>query len=207
MVLLTGCRGEQLPETGTVIQSAPGWAILNDSLPPDPAAQASILEAQRQRSGFPLLFRPALDPAVLARAGIVVHDHACGPVVSAFVKAIPQDHPSLATQFALEVDSAGNAVQRWELPLDVVVMGVSGSDLLVAPGPRPADVHLRIRPDGSFVVDAGRSGMRPTPLWPQGVCPTRPELAGLLCEEFRDGGRRRILLHSPPCSTAPSIPE
>lgn len=207
IVFVTACRGEQLPDTGLVIQSEPDWAVLNDSLPADPGAQASILEAYRQRSGLPMLFRPALDSALLARAGIVVHDHACGPVVSAFVKSIPQEHPTLATQFALEVDSAGNALQRWELPLGVVVMGVSGSDLLVAPGPRPTDVYMRVRPDGSFILDAGRSGLRPASVWPQGICPNRPELAGLLCEEFRDGERRRILLHSPPCGAAPSVPE
>lgn len=190
-----------------MIQSGRDWAAVNDSLPADPAAQASILEAYRQRSGVPMLFRRALDSAALARAGIMVHDHACGRVVSAFVKAVPQEHPTLATQFALEVDSTGNALQRWELPLDVVVMGVSGSDLLVAPGPRPTDVYMRIRPDGSFVLEAGRSGLRPASVWPQGICPNRPELAGLLCEEFRDNGRRRILLHSPPCSAAPSVPE
>ena len=204
---LAACRGEQLPDVGPVIQSRPDWALLNDSLPADPAAQASMLEAYRQHSGFPMLFRAGLDSVLLARLGIVVRDHACGPVISAFMTAIPQEHAALVTQFALEVDSAGNALQRWELPLDVVVMGVSGSDLIVAPGPRPADVHLRIRPDGSFVLQAGRSGMRPASVWPQGVCPIRPELAGLLCEEFRDGVRRRILLHSPPCSTAPSVPD
>lgn len=207
IVVLAGCRGEQLPDVGPVIQSQPDWSRLNDSLPAEPAAQASMLESYRQRSGFPMLFRPALDSVLLARLGIVVRDHMCGPVISAFVTAIPQEHAALGTQFALEVDSAGNALQRWELPLDVVVMGVSGEDLLVAPGPRATDVYLRIRPDGNFVIEAGRPLLRPTPVWPQRICPNRPELAGLSCEEFNDDGRRRILLHSPPCGAGTSTPD
>lgn len=188
-------------------QSQPDWALLNDSLPADPATQARILESYRQRSGIPMLFRPGLDSALLDRLGIAVHDHACEAVVSAFVKAIPQEHAALATQFALEVDSLGNALQRWELPLDVVVMGVSGNDLLVSPGPRAADVYLRVRPDGSFVLEAGRSPLPPASVWPQGICPNRPELAELSCEEFVDDGRRRILLHAPPCGAGSSAPD
>jgi hypothetical protein len=158
-----------------------------------------MLEFYRREHGLPLLFRAGSDSAAVARLPIVVRDHACGPAVPAFVTAIPQDDPALGTRFVLEVDSAGNPLHRWEVPLEVAVIGVDGSELLVSPGTRPADVYFRIRPEGSFVVDAGPVDVAPTPVWPQGICPNRPELAGLLCEEFRDDGRRRMLLHPPPC--------
>lgn len=149
--------------------------------------------------GLPLLFRAVPDSAAVARLPLVLTEHACGPAVPAFVKTIPLDHPTLGTRFVLEVDSNANALLRWEIPLNVSVVGVSGTELLVSPGPRPSDVHFRIRPDGSFVVDAGGVIAPPAPVWPQGICPNRPELAALPCEEFRDEGRRRMILHPSPC--------
>lgn len=198
-MLSASCRGERPPEVDPVVQQRADWAAVNDSLPPDPAGQARLLEAYRQLHGLPMLFRPGPDSVAVARLALVIRDHSCGPVVPAFTMHIPLEHPALATQFVLEVDSGGNALQRWEVPLDVVVVGVSGRELLVSPGPRPTDVYFRIAPDGSFVVEAGRTGGSPASVWPQGICPNRPELAELQCEEFRDEGRRRMLLHPPPC--------
>ncbi|CAN5149625.1 hypothetical protein BH23GEM2_BH23GEM2_18260 [soil metagenome] len=199
VAFLAGCRGDPASEGGPLVQHRADWAALTASLPPEPAAQARILEEYRLRHGLPLLFRAEPDSAAVAGLPLVTTDHACGLAAPAFVKSIPLDHPTLGTRFVLEVDSAADALLRWEVPLDVSVVGVAGMELLVSPGPRPADVQFRIRPDGSFVVEAGRALVAPAPVWPQGVCPNRPELAALPCEEFRDGGRRRMILHPSPC--------
>jgi hypothetical protein len=106
-----------------VVQHRTDWTALSDSLPHDPAAQARILETYRQQHGLPLLFPAGRDSVAVARLPLVVSDHACGPAVPAFVRTIPQDNPALGTRFVLEVDSAGSALQRWEVPLDVTVVG------------------------------------------------------------------------------------
>jgi hypothetical protein len=199
VALLAGCSGEPAPDAERLVQYREDWAGVIDSLPPDPGAQAHILEGYRQLYGLPLLFPAGRDSVAIARLPLVVTDHACGPAIAAYVQAIPHDHPTLGTQFVLEVDSVGNGLLRWEVPLDVSVLGVSGIELLVSPGARPTDVHFRIRPDGSFTVGAGRVVVDPVPVWPQGTCPNRPDLAELICEEFRDRGRRRMLLHPSPC--------
>lgn len=198
-MLGAACRGERPPEAEPVVQYRSDWEAVTDSLPPDPEAQAGILESYRQRHGLPMLFHAGEDTAAVSRLAIVVREDACGTLVPAFRKDIPQEHAALATRFVLEVDSAGNALQRWEVPVDVVVVGVSGADVLVSPGRRPTDVYFRIAPDGNFEVEAGRMGTSPVSIWPQGTCPNRPDLMNLQCEEFRDDGRRRMLLHSPPC--------
>ena len=136
------------------------------------------------------------DPRVLK-----VFTHCCcgGDIATAQVSTIPPPGGKgpLLSELVLELTPKGEIQHRWPMPVDSVVIGVRGDQILVS---LDADRSIFISPVGKIAVTSTPS---PLPERREYTCPELQDFKGsayLQCFEFRDlvnGDTRRIAFEAP----------
>ena len=130
-----------------------GWQRLVERLPSVPSAAARMINATYARSGLPLTYWVKDSVLQSGVTELVVYDHPCG--TTTFVKAarIPPKDVRLEAERIVELDSAGEEVRRWYVPVDRWPLGLRGNQLLVNmfAGDR-RDLALAVSADGSYRV-------------------------------------------------------
>jgi hypothetical protein len=127
------------------------WDRQRAKAPTSPEALARSMEAFRAECGLPLGFWAGPKAEQSQK-----NDHPCGEWVQAFVKIMPSpSDPVIQSEEVFEFGSAGEVIQRWWVPVDSVIEGVAGDELLIPEelgkgGSTP--VQLAISPRGTFRV-------------------------------------------------------
>lgn len=182
----------------------PGWDEFAARLRREPAPIA-VLEKRRRETGLPLRFRVG-EAADLESVVELVHDSVCGETLTAFVRELPEpNREAVGSELVLEVDSTGQVVQRWPIPVDMSVAALRGEEIYVPhavelTGSSPLRVFLAIRPDGAFRVTQPVAFTRGEQL----DCPETSELVDSAgpsrrCWVFQDGAAFRVLAYAGPC--------
>lgn len=131
VVALSACGGSTRP--APMLQPPAGWSFEASRLPEDTDAAVAQAKAELETTGLRRSFWPR-DPervSELRGQGLVVSEGPCGPTISAWVKVVPIDDPILAAERALELDAEGAVLAEWALPVNSVVGGIDGDQLLV----------------------------------------------------------------------------
>lgn len=161
--------------------------------------------AQAQTAGFELPFWAT--PQTSGDSRVIALHEAPGcpaPIAIARVARMPAaDEVSLRADFALEIGAQGEALARWPLPANTIVIGLQGEALLV-PWPQVGGRALRvaIRPDGQlslageFDPASAAAQARPAP------CPSTLKFKNAVCWRVRDAERQleRLLAYPRPCA-------
>ena len=173
-----------------------GWQQLVQRLPQASSAAARMINSTYARSGLPLTYWVKDSVLESGLQELVIYDHPCGS--TAFVKAarIPPQDARLEAERIVELNSAGNELRRWYVPVDSWPLGLRGNQLLVNihAGDR-RDVALLVGVDGSYsVVPFEQTGAPEI-----AECPPYNgfgESAYVRCSRF--GGR--LLVYEGPCT-------
>ena len=174
-----------------------------------PADAPRRLEAMRVQAGLPLSFwagdAASGNPAVEAIRG----EHPCGPVALAFVEKIPAYEPdaALESEQVAEIDAEGRVVRTWSVPVDVIVDGVRGEELLFSESfdrgdAPPLSVRLALLPDGSYRVEQREPRLPAVNAVDCPVLDLWGESAYVRCWRYRDAetGRDRLIAYQGPCT-------
>ena len=150
-----------------VVQFRADWDAFRQHAPHDPTALAHALDRYREAYGLPLSFWPRSNADSSQLTPLHLDDHPCGRSLRAFVRAIPLGHPILEAERVLEIDSAGRELRRWAMPIDRLVSGLRGNELLTPAWLTSQDslgrTILAIMPDGRFrgIADTGPGAPEP----------------------------------------------
>jgi hypothetical protein len=130
LALIGACSG---PSVEPVFTPPTGWSPGSATIPATPSDGMRQWTSELNSYGLLRSFWPAAEASVaeLEARGLQVFDGPCGPTVAAWVKALPQDHPVITTETAVELDARGEVVSEWPLTLNGVVAGIDGDRLLV----------------------------------------------------------------------------
>lgn len=128
------------------------WARLESKRSQDPEELAREVESFRRTCGLPLNFwaGPKADENQTA-------PHPCSGVILDFVKSIPSpSDPIMQPEKVFELDPSGEVIKQWWVPVDSVVFGIAGEQLLIPTDigreERASSVYLAIGPQGDFQV-------------------------------------------------------
>lgn len=173
-----------------------------------PEQAAARLEALRAKEGLPLSFW-AGEEAAGAAVEAIRSEHPCGPIAIAFVDRIPAFEPgaALESEQVVELGVDGTVVRSWPVPVDTVVDGVRGDELLFSESfdrgtAPPLAVRIAVRPDGSYRVEPEAAAL-PAPVSVD--CPPLAlwgDSAYVRCWRYRDpaDGAERTIAYQGPCS-------
>ena|SRR5215213_2709238 len=175
-------------------------ALLQDKSAKDPEKLSRKVEAFRAKCGIPLGFWPGPKAEQSQK-----NEHPCGEWVRAFVSIMPTlSDPIIQPEEIFEFSPSGKIIQRWWAPVDAVVDGIAGDELLITEKLGEGDdypVQLAIKPRGKFRVVPLTSNPQATPI----ACPSNPDLphSGYSrCWSAPDqvSGAERRLAYEGPCS-------
>ncbi len=174
-----------------------------------PEEAAPRLDALRAKEGLPLSFWAGEKAGETAAVEAIRAEHPCGPIAIAFVDRIPASEPgaALESERVVELAPDGTVVRSWPVPVDTVVDGVRGEELLFSESfdrgtAPPLAVRLAVRPDGSYRVEAGAAAL-PAPASVD--CPPLDlweDSAYVRCWRTRDPetGTERTIAYQGPCT-------
>ena len=177
------------------------WRLFQAKASKDPTELARAAEAFRVECGLPLAFWAG--PKTKQKQKI---EHPCGESVQVFVKAIPSpSDPEMQSEEVLEFGPAGAVIQRWSVPIDSVVGGVAGGELLIleeiVEEANIPPVYLAVSSGGTFRVVPFSSRSPNTSI----ACPPAsglPSSGYWECWKIVDGesGAERRFAYEGPCS-------
>lgn len=197
-----GCGRETPPPT-----RLDAWTASIADVPPDEAAER--LEALRVKEGLPLAFWAGETAGEAAAVEAIRSEHPCGPIAIAFVDRIPASDSgaALEPERVVELDPGGTVVRSWSVPVDTVVDGVRGDELLFSESfdrgtAPPLAVRIAVRPDGSYRVEPEAAAL-PAPVSVD--CPPLDlwgDSAYVRCWRTHDAatGAERTIAYQGPCS-------
>jgi hypothetical protein len=201
-VLLLGACTASIPLGGRCgADVAAAWEDLEATT--DPARRAREVEDFRRECGVPL----DLWAGPQSR-GLKEIEHPCAGVVVDFVKSVPSPSDSRTTpELVFELGLEGEVVETWWAPVDSVLVGVKGDEILIPLdlgtfGTKGTDrsTALAIRPGGAFRVIALTEQTPRTLI----ECPSREQLpnpnVGCWNIEDRASGEMRRFAYEDPCS-------
>jgi hypothetical protein len=134
---------------------------------------------------------------------VETYDHCCcgGRIAVARVTRMPPLDKSevLQTELVVELSDAGTIIRRWGMPVDSVVAGISGSQIIVSEGEGKA---LSISENGDLAMTILP---KDTDYGKLVECPAIKEFEGsayLRCFELRDlaSGKLRRIAYEEPCT-------
>jgi hypothetical protein len=135
------------------------------------------------------------DPRVSA-----IHDGPCGPVATARVQRMPQHSKKepLAPERVLELDSRGEAINLWRVPVDSLVLGVSGQQLSF----RFSESVFRVGTDGVIARDSVSTFPAPVEVPACRAFRHFGDSAYAACWRHQDlaSGKPRLLAYEGPCT-------
>ena len=157
--------------------------------------------ASAQSVEVPLWPGPGVEKDV--RVISINHDGPCGPVAFARITKLPSPNTKgpLQSERVVELSSLGTVLRTWPKPVDYDVLGIVGTQLLVAP--------YGDKSSGLLVANTGRFSVtvpptdRPSPTLYQ--CPRIPTFgnsAYVRCHEIKDlkNKKTRRLAYDGPCT-------
>lgn len=157
-------------------------------------------EAFLKECGLPLVFwaGPEAEPSQKA-------DHPCGEVVQAFVQTMPPPtDPVAQSEEVFELGPDGKVTQRWRVPVNAVIKGTVGRELIVLADlgmESPSLAYLAIDPEGKIRVVHDKYEFQRTPI----PCPASQDLprsAYLGCWQLTEtsSGPGRQFAYEGPCT-------
>lgn len=175
------------------------WKQLQSKAMRDSEDLVRNVEAFRSECGVPLVFWAGPKAEQSRKA-----DHPCGETVLAFVQTIPSPSDAVAqSEVVFELGPAGQIIQRWWVPVDAVIKGVSGRELIILEefeAESPSMIYLAIGPEGKFRVVNANDQFNETPI----PCPTSqdlPKSSYLGCWQLteKSSGIKRQIAYEGPC--------
>jgi hypothetical protein len=115
-----------------------------------------------------------------------VENHPCGSEVIINTNVIPKRVPWLEADTVQEVDSDGQVLHTWQVPIDYYAVGLEGTTVLLAFGSGPTSV-LKVTLDGHLSVGEKVPHPLPRPV----ACPARVD-TNYACVVVRDSPRRLL---------------
>jgi hypothetical protein len=176
------------------------WEQLQSKAVENPENLARYVEAFRSECGLPLVFWAGPKAEQSQK-----DDHPCGEVLLAFVQAMPSpSDPFTQSEEVFEFGPAGEVTQRWWVPVDAVIEGAIGRELIILEelgAERASLVYLAISPEGEFRVVPANNQVQRTPI----TCPTSkdlPKSSYLGCWRLTEkaSGIERLIAYEGPCS-------
>lgn len=177
------------------------WRRVQTGRPQDPQEVARAVDAFRNECGLPLNFWAG--PEADEEQSVA---HPCSGVMLDFVKSIPPpSHPVFRPEMVYELDASGEVVGQWWVPVDSVVDGIAGEELLISfdvDGTDPASsFYLSVGRQGTFSIGA----FRPLPEGNLIECPKSKSLPvsdSRWCWELIDrrSGQARRIAYDGPCT-------
>jgi hypothetical protein len=174
-----------------------------------PIEAAERLEALRAKEGLPLSFWAGEKAGESSAVEVIRSEHPCGPIAISFVDRIPALEPgaALESERVVELGPSGDVIRTWPVPVDTVVEGVRGEELLFSESfdrgtAPPLAVRLAVRPDGTYRVEPG-AAVLPAPASVD--CPPLDlweDSAYVRCWRTRDPetGAERTIAYQGPCT-------
>ena len=180
------------------------WKKLVSKMPRDPQGLARAVESFRKNCGLPFNFwaGPKADESQAV-------GHPCSGVMEKFTRRLPSpSNQFLQPEVVFEFNSAGKVIKQWWVPVDSVVSGISGEELLIPMGEllipeneNTSHVYLVIRSGGRVRVRFLRD-VQAGELFDCPKSSDLPALDALWCWEFVDKalGRKRWIAYNGPCT-------
>ena len=177
------------------------WSEVVAALPSSPDDQARALNEYLQANGIPLSFWPAEGASFEDQPNVAVHEHPCGVAVSALFSRIPdEEDPAYIAEVVLEADDSGEILNTWNVPIDHVVVGLAGDEVLLDWPWNESALALAVATDGNLRI-VSRPSTDPTIR----DCPSDlgfGDSAYARCFDAPDQGtgRRRLIAYEVPCT-------